>query len=86
MDLLQKVERAKLRQRNISLDKKNRHKKRNLKCPENGKRWIGNGGISFCGYCRPTLARRLMKKEQFNNYMSNVNRSGNYELCFEILK
>ncbi len=78
MDLLQKIERSKIRERNISLDKSNRAKKKNRKtkyicCGDHGKYNIGNSlKNSWCPNNRRALTNRLLNKTYYNNIMNNL--------------
>ncbi len=78
MDLLDKVERAKIREKTLFLDKRNRAKKRNRKikyecCGDHGKINIGNTiNISWCPNNRRALTNRLLKKKYYNNIMANL--------------
>ncbi len=78
MDLLQKVERAKIREKTISLDKSNRAKKHNRRkkyecCGDHGKYNIGNSvNISWCPNNRRALTNRLLNKKYYDNIMNNL--------------
>ncbi len=78
MDLLQKVERARLRQKNITLDKKNRAERKrkrdkHLCCGDHGKIKIGNTvNIHLCPNTRSALTNRLLNKRYISNQMANI--------------
>jgi hypothetical protein len=73
MDFIEKIKRSEKRKKSIALDKKNRHKQRNLKCGEYGKRFVGNScKRQFCTFCRPMLANKLLKKLFFKKYFQTV--------------
>jgi hypothetical protein len=78
MDLLEKVERARIRERNLALNKKNRaerkrKREKHICCGDHGKIIIGNTtNIHLCPNTRRALTNRLLNKKYINNYMVNI--------------
>ena len=76
MDLLQKVERARFRERKIILNSKNRAERRRKRikhacCGDHGKYKIGNAvNIRFCPNTRTALTNRLLNKKYINSQMA----------------
>ncbi len=78
MDLLEKNERARIRERNLLLNKKNRaerkrKREKHLCCGDHEKIKIGNTvNIRLCPNTRRDLTNRLLNKKYINNYMINI--------------